>query len=342
MAVMDDHRSAAAVCVHISDPRAAWRRYHRASGSAAAASEAYLQWLTHVALPTGADAIDAHYTHCAEVEAAIAAAIAAEKDVPPLAAASPLPHLGDLERIAPRPELVRGIIRQGEVALLVGATKARKSWLAIDLCLSIAGGRHWLGTLATAQCQALYIDAECPPSVVGERVRILEGDRQTYARERVAYSSRRSAPPRHALEAVDMLAAEISVSGAQVAVVDTLSAYWPIADENDNAEATQVIGHIVRVAEEYQCAIVLVHHTPKQAGGRRSVVDAGAGAGAYARRVDTCLVVREEEPDPPERGEPPPPPTGRHVLEARTRSCAPIGAITIGWRGQRGYDETER
>lgn len=326
--------------VRLDDIMAVWRRSHRASGCAATALDAVYALVRSCPTRTEDEAI-ARAVAIDEIARLAHDAQLAEHAGTASPAARQLPSLADIMPLAPRPMLVDGVLRQGEVALMVGATKSRKSWLAIDLCLAVAGGRTWLSCLACAQAPTVYIDAECPAAVVAERVRILEDDRDGRARRGVAYSSRRARPPRTIAEAQGYLADDISVGKAHLAVIDTLSAFMPIADENDNAEATRCMGALVEVADQYQCAILVVHHTPKQAV-RRSVVDAGAGAGAYARRVDTCLVVREEEPEPPAKGEPEPGPTGRHVLEVRSRSCAPKDAITLAWQGQRAFIVKDR
>ena len=64
----------------------------------------------------------------------------------------------DLPPLAP--PLVDGVLRQGHKMLLAGPSKAGKSFALIELCISIAEGRPWMGRFACAQGKVLYINLE--------------------------------------------------------------------------------------------------------------------------------------------------------------------------------------
>lgn len=309
----------------LTDPRAVWRRLRRGGHPV---ESSYLTALDAL------HALPSDYPGHSDIASWLlaeerAARQAEEEGQPPLPLGGRILESTDIARLPPRPQLVRSVLRQGEVALMVGATKSRKTWLAIDLALSVAGGRLWLGR-ECAPAPALFVDAECPREVLGERLRILERDRSPRAAERLSWVARRGSCPTSVLDACCDLRQDIAESDAHLCVIDTMSAYFPVKDENDNAEATSLLSRITDVAEEMQCAIVLVHHTPKASGGKRSVVDAGAGAGAYARRVDTVIAIREEEDEAKEV---------HMYLDVRSRSCEALPRMRLGWVGMRAHVE---
>ncbi len=57
------------------------------------------------------------------------------------------------------PAVIHGIARQGSVMILAGASKARKSWLALHLALAVRTGGTWVG-FRTEQAHVRYIDFE--------------------------------------------------------------------------------------------------------------------------------------------------------------------------------------
>src|SRR5699024_6453760 len=57
------------------------------------------------------------------------------------------------------PPLMAGVLRQGHKMLLAGPSKAGKSFALIELCISIAEGRKWLGWQCT-KGRVLYVNLE--------------------------------------------------------------------------------------------------------------------------------------------------------------------------------------
>lgn len=284
-----------------------YRRVYRATGDTRAAMVAAAQAHAALALRDDAEsaAWDALTAHHARHEDAV--------DHTPLRLLSP----DDLQHLPLAEPLIDSVLREGELGLLVGAAKTKKTWIALDLCLSCTTGTLWMQGMAVQPCPVLYVDAEASPAVVGDRLRMLSIDRHARAEHDLRILATRGQAPRSIGAACEMLANGIAQSGARLAVVDTLSAYFPMENENDNAEATAVMSQIVHVCEEMQCAILLVHHTPKGGGAGRAAIDAAAGAGAFTRRVDTALAVREED--------------GEIYMDVRARSFAGVnrGAITF-------------
>ncbi|MGV2336781.1 MAG UNVERIFIED_CONTAM: AAA family ATPase [Planctomycetaceae bacterium] len=51
-----------------------------------------------------------------------------------------------------RPVLIEGLLRVGEVANFVAATKAGKSWLGLGLLFAVASGNDWLAPSQSRKC----------------------------------------------------------------------------------------------------------------------------------------------------------------------------------------------
>ena len=71
-------------------------------------------------------------------------------------------------------ELISGILRRGHKMLISGSSKAGKSFLLMELCVSIAEGRPWLG-FSCKKGRVLYVNLEIDPaSAVNRFLKIYE------------------------------------------------------------------------------------------------------------------------------------------------------------------------
>ncbi len=72
------------------------------------------------------------------------------------------------------PELLHGILHQGAKLILAGSSKVGKTWLLLDLAVSVASGASWLG-LPTQQGPVLYINLEIDRTFFTGRIRAVVG-----------------------------------------------------------------------------------------------------------------------------------------------------------------------
>ncbi len=72
----------------------------------------------------------------------------------------PLSILLERDTVIPEPIIGDGLLYPGTVMVIGGASKARKSWLAIDLCLSLASGGKFLTHPVPRRRLVLYLGAE--------------------------------------------------------------------------------------------------------------------------------------------------------------------------------------
>jgi len=90
---------------------------------------------------------------------------------------------------------------------------------------------------------------------------------------------------------VDALVAEVKARGIDVLIIDPFVACHAVS-ENDNSKIELVVKQWMRVAEEGGCAIELVHHVRKPAGGvQETTVDDARGAGALLAKVRSARVL---------------------------------------------------
>ena len=78
---------------------------------------------------------------------------------------------GDLcsEHKSMRPPVIHGLLREGETMNVIAAPKTGKSWLVLNLSLSVVTSLPWLG-FNTEPGNVLLIDNELHPETLGDRI----------------------------------------------------------------------------------------------------------------------------------------------------------------------------
>ena len=220
-----------------------------------------------------------------------------------------------------RRPVIHGLLREGETMNVIAASKTGKSWLSVDLALSVATGGMWLDTYQTVQGNVLIIDNELHsetsahriPKVADARLIPLEG-----IADAVCVENMRG-------RLVDLVELEsyfdaIEPGTFKLIILDAFYRLVPKdTDENDNGTVAQLYNRIDRYAHKLGCSFVLIHHASKGSQSNKSVTDVGAGAGSQSRATDTHLILRPHQQE------------GVIVLDAAVRSWPPINPMCLEW-----------
>ena len=74
------------------------------------------------------------------------------------------------------PELVEGILHQGSKMYVGGASKSNKTWVLLDLALSVANGVPWLGFITT-KAKVLHCNFEIQREFIRKRIEAIKDER---------------------------------------------------------------------------------------------------------------------------------------------------------------------
>jgi AAA domain len=162
----------------------------------------------------------------------------------------------------PPPELlVEGLLFRTTLALLYGQPKSFKSFLALDLALSIAGGRDW-SDRTTAHGPVVYVAAEGLAGL-GKRIQAWE---QAYGFKRTATGEAFYVLPEKVrlLEFGDVAALVDLTRLVQprLVVLDTLNRCLVGGDENDSEDMGRAVDAIDQVRQA-GTTVLVVHHADK-------------------------------------------------------------------------------
>src|SRR6202522_2473419 len=199
--------------------------------------------------------------------------------------------------------LVEGLWGQGAVGVIGGAPKCAKTWLGLDMALSVATGTPCLGK---------YAVPEPGPVLV-----YLAEDALPIVRERVQGMTRH--------RGLDLAAVEIHVITAPVLRLDRdrdRARLWETAkrlrprlllldplvrlhgvDENNAGEVAELLAYFRSLQRQLDLSVLLVHHTRKNAAGGAAAGQGLRGSGdihafgdsnLYLRRTREHLVLSSE------------------------------------------------
>lgn len=186
--------------------------------------------------------------------------------------------------------VVDGLIPQG-LTMIVAPPKSGKSWLMLDLCLSIAGGKPFLGrTCEKGGC--LYLALEDGKKRLQDRMnRLLPFDEKApkgfdYANE----ISKLNSGFQEQLE--DYIALH---KGLRLVVIDTFQYVRAITNSrNVYAQDYAELAVIKKIADKHNIGIVVVHHTKKGKDDSDPFMQI-SGTNALLGALDTALIMERQK-----------------------------------------------
>ena len=186
------------------------------------------------------------------------------------------------------PELIKGVLREGHKMLIVGPSKAGKSFDLIELCIAIAEGRQWHGwdcmrgrvlyvnlELDRASClhrfKDVYNAAGIPPRSL-QNIDIWNLRGRSVPMDKLAPKLIRRAKDRH----------------YKAVIIDPI--YKVITgDENSADQMAKFCNQFDKVCTELGAAVIYCHHHSKGSQGQKKSMDRASGSGVFARDPDALL-----------------------------------------------------
>ncbi len=192
-------------------------------------------------------------------------------------------HMPDLS-----PSLIDGVLRQGHKMLIAGSSKAGKSFALIELCISIAEGKPWMG-FPCAMGRVLYVNLELDRASCLHRFRdvyqALQWQPANIGNIDIWNLRGKSLP-------MDKLAPKLirrSLKKRYIAVVIDPIYKVITGDENSADQMAHFCNQFDKVCTELGCAVIYCHHHSKGGQGMKKAMDRSSGSGVFARDPDAIL-----------------------------------------------------
>lgn len=231
-----------------------------------------------------------------------------------------------------RKQVIEGLLRQGEIMNVIAAPKVGKSWLTLDMCLSVATGKPFMGVFPTVQGKVWLLDNELHEEEIENRIHAVATQLKINPadiEENFFYEVLRG-------QQLDFIKLERAFDGIQpgefqLIAFDAKYKFMPPGfSENKNEDQTTIHNLLEHYARVTDSALSSVHHSSKGNQGKKSNVDVGSGGSAMARAADTHVTIREHEQE------------GLFVVTSTTRSFPPPDPVSVSFSWPCWYrDDTE-
>lgn len=194
-------------------------------------------------------------------------------------------------------ELIPGILRVGHKMLISGPSKAGKSFLLMNLAISMAEGEEWLG-MKCRHGRVCYVNLELDEASCINRFREIyekRGISPRHISEIDIWNLRGRAVPMDKLAPI--LIHRFKDKRYEAIIIDPI--YKVITgDENSATEMSQFCSYFDRVATEIGVAMIYCHHHSKGAIDKYdNAMDRSSGSGVFARDPDAILDMTEVKTD---------------------------------------------
>ena len=194
------------------------------------------------------------------------------------------------EPVPEPPQVIREVLRAGQVGVVASSSKAGKTWLMQSLGLAVATGKMWLAWKTTPG-RVLFVDPElCHFDGQSRMRRLMDALGLGDVPEGVDYwrvKGKRltvADVERHVLKRLQ----ETGVPFALI-IVDSIYCFGDGRDENDNAEQAKTMQELYALTEATGAAVVITHHFSKGNQAGKAHIDRMSGAGVFGRAPDAII-----------------------------------------------------
>jgi len=221
----------------------------------------------------------------------------------------PVKRVSDVEESPPEKWLVESLWTHQAVGFVAGHAKSSKSWLAVDIAVSVASGTPVLDRFPVSDPGlVLFFPAEDAPSAVRDRMKGICRHRDVDFETLNVWLIGSYTLRLDSQKDCEALESTVCEYRPRLLVLDPLIRLHS-ADENSASEIARILSFLRGLQRKYETAILLVHHARKSAssdpglGIRGSTeIRAWSDTNLYMRRSKNLEIVVEHRaapcPDP--------------------------------------------
>jgi len=194
------------------------------------------------------------------------------------------------------PELVNGLLFQGSKMMLGSGSKSFKTWVLLDLAVSIAAGVPFWG-MQTTKAKVLYLNLELQEAFFWRRIReicrakgidVPDGLDCWNLRGHVSTMERM----------VPKIQLRIDKQGYGACFLDPIYKMLGGKQENDAGDITEVMNAMETLITRLNASVIFAAHFSKGNQSAKEAIDRVSGSGAFARDPDSIVMMtRHEEED---------------------------------------------
>lgn len=196
-------------------------------------------------------------------------------------------NFSELKELPPlAPELIEGVLRKGHKMLIAGPSKAGKSFLLIELALSIASGAEWLEHKCN-KGRVLYINLEVDGASFYRRVADTAKAMDIKVPDGLDIWNLRGENT-FIEKLTPILLRRAKDKGYDAIIFDPLYKINK-ADENSASEMGEFFNYLDHVCKKLGVSVICCHHHSKGGQAQKSSIDRASGSGVFARDPDALM-----------------------------------------------------
>jgi hypothetical protein len=191
------------------------------------------------------------------------------------------------------PEIVPGLIHANTKTVLGSDSKARKSWVLIDLAVSVATGTRFL-KWPTTSGRVLFINFEIHRAFSKERLQRLKERKNLANLDNLDIWNLRGqgADPETLMHEIT---SRIEHENYSIIVFDPIYKLMVGRSENSAKGVGLLCHQIERLMDRTGAAVVYGHHFAKGNAAKKKSIDRMSGSGVFARDADTIITLTEHQ-----------------------------------------------
>lgn len=201
------------------------------------------------------------------------------------------------------PELIKGILRRGHKMMVSGASKSGKSFMLIELALSLAAGKPWLGH-ECEECKVLYVNLEISEPSFANRVKCVSNSIEIDMKavndnfKIINLRGRSVTLSKMSGALIGQMLVEEAETGVPFSAV-ILDPIYKISggEENSAKDVGDFCHELDRIAASTGASVIYSHHHSKGDQGYKSAQDRASGSGVFARDADAMIDMIELDID---------------------------------------------
>jgi len=221
-------------------------------------------------------------------------------------------------------QIIENLFDVGDKLAIIGSSKTRKSFNALQLCLCAAAGKNFLGLNIPKKRNVIYIQFEIKKNHCHRRlkrmIRALEINPADIDGRLYILNGRGLGLTGAA--GIERIKTGIQDFHSELIIFDPL---YKIATgvENTAEDMKALMACFDTLAEETGAAIAYIHHDPKGSPGDKNIQDRGAGSNVLSRDYDAALALTQHATE-----------QEAIVIEILQRNYPPIEPFSIVWTNE--------
>jgi hypothetical protein len=197
------------------------------------------------------------------------------------------------------PDVIEGVLPQGGKGAIGGASKARKTWMFIDIAISVASGNACLNNYRTQKGKVLYFNFELPKPFFWKRVQAVCDERQiTLEPEMLEVHHLRG-------HIWDWLQIEPQIPAGKYSLIILDPSYKLLLIQSEYLREENNAGTIATLLDKFEqlavrtgAAVIFGAHFSKGSQAGKDSIDRISGSGVFARDPDSIITLTElQTPD---------------------------------------------